>query len=75
MTNPKLDAMRADIETEIKGVDDQLSALRGQKQAIADQIRVKVTELSELRSALARLTSKRGKRAAQEETLVEATAP
>lgn len=68
MTNPKLDAMRADIETEIKKVDEQLGTLRTQKKALATQIRDKVSEQSELRSALARLTPKRRKATEAHET-------
>lgn len=66
MTNPKLDTMRADIESEIKQVEDQLSGLRGQRDVINESIRLKVDEQRELRSALARLTSRRGKRTAEE---------
>jgi hypothetical protein len=66
MTNPKLDTMRADIESEIKQVEDQLSGLRGQRDVINESIRLKVDEQRELRSALARLTSRRGKRTVEE---------
>lgn len=65
MTNPKLDGMRADIEREIKGVEDQLTVLRSQRTEIAAKIKDKVAEQTELRSALSRLTSRRGRKAAQ----------
>jgi predicted nuclease with TOPRIM domain len=61
MTNPKLDTMRAGLETEIKAVDEQLATLRAQKAGIAEQIKAKVTEQYELRSALTRLTPRRRK--------------
>lgn len=54
--NQTLDQMRATLETEIKTVDEALVSLRAQRDALNDQIRLKVTEQTELRSAFARLT-------------------
>jgi predicted nucleic acid-binding Zn-ribbon protein len=54
--NQKLEGFRTGIEAEIVTVTNELTKLRGQKKTLADQIRDKVAELAELRSALARMT-------------------
>lgn len=56
MSNPALDQMRVQLQSELTKTENELEQLREQKQRIASVIRDKVAEQQELKSAIARLT-------------------